>query len=89
MAQMFSRKDLQWFAKEIAPMIYPQDMEEFAKVVKAKSRNSRFDMDLFMEVCKLSWQGRNSPHAQTDWLSIELKQQYQEGRKHGTNETAA
>ncbi len=36
MAQMFSRKDLQWFATQIAPMIYPQDMEEFAKVVKSQ-----------------------------------------------------
>jgi|TARA_B100001063_G_C16771572_1_gene561957 hypothetical protein len=89
MSQMFSRKDLIWFAKEIAPMIYPQDMDQFAKTVKAKSRNSRFNMELFMEVCKLSWQGRNSPHAQEDWLEIRLKQQYQEGKNHGTNSTAA
>lgn len=83
-----TRKEIKWFAEEIAPMIYPHDMKEFAKKVKAKSRNSRFNMELFLEVSKLSWEGRNSPHAQEDWLGIKLKQQYQEG-KNGTHTKAA
>ena len=84
-----TRKDIKWFAEEIAPMIYPHDMKEFAQKVKAKSRNSRFDTDKFLEVSKLAWEGRNSPHAQEDWLGIKLKQQYQEGKNNGTNTKAA
>lgn len=84
-----TRKDITWFAEEIAPMIYPNDMKEFAEKIKAKSRNSRFDMDRFLETCKLAWEGRNSPHAQEDWLSIEIKQQYQEGKNNGSVTKAA
>ena len=40
---IMTRKDFKWFAEEIAPMIYPHDMKEFAQKVKAKSRNSRFN----------------------------------------------
>ena len=86
---MMTRKDFKWFAEKIAPMIYPNDMKDFAKAVKAKSRNSRFDMDKFLEVSQLSWEGRNSPHAQDDWLANDLDKQYQEGRQHGTNSKAA
>tara|TARA_R110002126_G_scaffold284520_1_gene434284 strand:- start:164 stop:430 length:267 start_codon:yes stop_codon:yes gene_type:complete len=86
---MMTRKDFKWFAEEIAPMIYQNDMKDFAKAVKAKSRNSRFDMDKFLEVSQLSWEGRNSPHAQDDWLANDLDKQYQEGRQHGTNSKAA
>jgi len=84
-----TRKDFTWFAEEIAPMIYPNDMKEFAEKIKAKSRNSRFDMDRFLEASKLAWEGRNSPHAQEDWLSIEIKQQYQEGKNNGSVTKAA
>ena len=84
-----TRKDVKWFAEEIAPMIYPHDMKEFAEKVKAKSRNSKFDMDKFLDVSKLSWEGRNSPHAQEDWLSNDLDKQYQEGKHNGTHTKAA
>jgi len=84
-----TRKDFKWLANEIAPMIYPQNMKEFAQKVKAHSRNSRFDMDKFLEVAKLSWEGRNSPYAQEDWLSIRIKSQYQEGKTNGSNTKAA
>lgn len=84
-----TRKDFKWFAEEIAPMIHQSDMEDFAKAVKAKSRNSRFNMELFLEVAKLSWQGRNSPHAQENWLANDLDRQYQEGKDHGTHTKAA
>lgn len=84
-----TRKDFKWFAEEIAPMIYPHDMKEFAMKVKAKSRNSRFDMDKFLEVSRLSWEARNSPYAQEDWLSNDLDRQYQEGKRNGTITKAA
>jgi len=86
---MMTRKDFKWFAEEIAPMIYQNDMKDFAKAVKAKSRNSRFDMDKFLEVSQLSWQGRNSPQAQDDWLSNDLDKQYQEGKRNGSITKAA
>ena len=86
---MMTTKDFKWLAEEIAPMIYKNDMKDFAKAVKAKSRNSRFNMDKFMEVAMLSWEGRNSPHAQEDWLSNDLDKQYQEGKRNGTHKTAA
>jgi hypothetical protein len=79
---MLQRKDLKWLAEVIAPLIHQTDMQEFADAVKAKSRNSRFDMHKFLEVSKLSWEGRNSPYAQEDWLANDLDRQYQEGKNH-------
>ena len=86
---MFKKDLFKWLATEIAPMIYPSDMEEFANKVKAKSTNSRFDKAKFLEVARLSWEGRNSPYAQEDWLSNDLDKQYQEGKRNGTNTKAA
>jgi hypothetical protein len=84
-----TRKDFRWLAEEIAPMIYQNDMKDFAKAVKSYSRNSRFDMDKFLDVSKLSWEGRNSPQAQDDWLSNDLDKQYQEGKRNGSISKAA
>lgn len=86
---MFKKDLFKWLATEIAPMIYPSDMEEFADKVKAKSKNSRFDRNKFLEVARLSWEGRNSPYAQEDWLSNDLDKQYQEGKRNGSDTKAA
>ena len=86
---MMTRKDFKWFAEVIAPMIYPHEMQEFAKAIKAKSRSSKFDTDKFLEASKLSWQGHNSPQAQDDWLSNDLDKQYQEGKRNGSITKAA
>jgi hypothetical protein len=64
-------------------------MEDFANKVKAKSKNSRFDRAKFLEVARLSWEGKNSPYAQEDWLSNDLDKQYQEGKRNGTDTKAA
>lgn len=86
---MFKKDLFKWLATEIAPMIYPSDIEEFANKVKAKSKNSRFDRNKFLEVSRLSWEGRNSPYAQEDWLSNDLDKQYQEGKRNGSDTKAA
>jgi hypothetical protein len=39
-------------------------------------------MHKFLEVSKLSWEGRNSPYAQENWLANDLDRQYQEGKNH-------
>ena len=80
---MFKKDLFKWLATEISPMIYPSDMEEFANKVKAKSKNSRFDREKFLEVARLSWEGRNSPYAQEDWLSNDLDKQRSEERRVG------
>lgn len=84
-----TRKDFRWLATTIASMISRNDMKEFADEVKSYSRNSRFNREKFLEVSQLSWEGRNSPQAQEDWLSNDLDKQYREGRQHGTNSKAA
>jgi len=50
--------DFRWLATEVAQIINPSEIQSFATIVKAHSKNSRFDKQKFIDACADTLQAR-------------------------------
>ncbi len=66
-----TKKDFQWLATEIAPLLADGTLDEFTSSVRKHSKNGRFQKDKFMHVAWASWNAANADKFMADAMCLD------------------
>ena len=83
-----TKKDFQWLATEIAPLLAVGTLDTFTAAVREHAQNPRFQKAKFKDVAWASWNAANADKFMTNALGLDDHIPYLED-DHGTNSKAA
>lgn len=83
-----TKKDFQWLATEIAPLLAVGTLDKFTSSVRQHSQNGRFQTAKFKDVAWASWNAANADRFMANALGLDDHIPYLE-EDHGTDSKAA